>query len=42
MRYNTAYAACGISGDHRPSEADIVCTRDIIGGGKTLTGHFAV
>jgi len=29
MRYNTAYAACGITGDPSPSEADLRLTRRI-------------
>jgi DNA repair protein RadC len=36
MRYNTAYAACGISGDPSPSEADIKVTRDLIRAGQLL------
>ncbi|HWX20126.1 MAG TPA: JAB domain-containing protein [Candidatus Binatia bacterium] len=36
MRYNTAYAACGISGDPTPSEADIKVTRDLIRAGQLL------
>ena len=30
------YAACGISGDPAPSEADIKFTRDLIRGGQLL------
>ena len=29
MRYNPAYAACGITGDPSPSEADLGLTRRI-------------
>jgi RadC-like JAB domain len=29
MRYNTGYAACGITGDPSPSEADLRLTRRI-------------
>jgi DNA repair protein RadC len=36
MRYNTAYAACGISGDPSPSEADIRVTRELIRAGQLL------
>ena len=36
MRYNTAYAACGISGEPQPSEADIKVTRDLIRAGQLL------
>ena len=36
MRYNTAYAAYGISGDPTPSEADIKVTRDLIRAGQLL------
>ena len=36
MRYNTAYAVCGISGDPTPSEADIKVTRDLIRAGQLL------
>ena len=36
MRYNTAYAACGISGDPSPSEADIKVTRELIRAGQLL------
>ena len=36
MRYNTAYAVCGISGDPYPSEADIKITRDLIRAGQLL------
>jgi len=36
MRYNTTYAACGISGDPTPSEADIKVTRDLIRAGQLL------
>jgi len=36
MRYNTAYAACGISGESTPSEADIKITRDLIRAGQLL------
>jgi DNA repair protein RadC len=36
MRYNAAYAACGISGDPTPSEADIKVTRDLIRAGQIL------
>ena len=36
MRYNAAYAVCGISGDATPSEADIKVTRDLIRAGQLL------
>jgi DNA repair protein RadC len=36
MRYNTAYAAYGISGESTPSEADIKITRDLIRAGQLL------
>ena len=36
MRYNTAYAANGISGESTPSEADIKITRDLIRAGQLL------
>ena len=36
MRYNTTYAAIGISGDASPSEADIKMTRDLIRAGQLL------
>ena len=36
MRYNTAYAVSGISGDSTPSEADIKITRDLIRAGQLL------
>jgi DNA repair protein RadC len=36
MRYNTAYAANGISLDSTPSEADIKITRDLIRAGQLL------
>jgi DNA repair protein RadC len=36
MRYNTAYAGSGISGDPSPSEADIKVTRDLIRAGQLL------
>ena len=36
MRYNPRYAACGISGDPTPSEADIKVTRDLIRAGQLL------
>ena len=36
MRNKAAYAACGISGDPTPSEADIRVTRDLIRGGQLL------
>ena len=36
MRHNAAYAACGISGDPTPSEADIKITRDLIRAGQLL------
>jgi len=36
MRYNTAYAAYGITGDPTPSEADIKVTRDLIRAGQLL------
>ena len=36
MRHNPAYAACGISGDPTPSEADIKVTRDLIRAGQLL------
>jgi DNA repair protein RadC len=36
MRYNAAYAVCGISGDSTPSEADIKITRDLIRAGQLL------
>lgn len=36
MRYNTAYAVCGITGDPTPSEADIKVTRDLIRAGQLL------
>jgi len=36
MRHNPCYAACGISGDPTPSEADIKVTRDLIRAGQIL------
>jgi len=36
MRYNTTYAAYGISGESTPSEADIKVTRDLIRAGQLL------
>ena len=36
MRYNAAYAACGITGDPAPREADIKVTRDLIRTGQLL------
>jgi len=36
MRYNAAYAVCGISGESTPSEADIKITRDLIRAGQLL------
>ncbi len=36
MRHNPAYAACGISGDPNPSEADVKVTRDLIRAGQLL------
>ena len=36
MRYNAAYAVCGISGDPSPSEGDIKVTRDLIRGGQLI------
>ena len=36
MRYNTAYAAYGISGDPTPSDADIKVTRDLIRAGQLM------
>ena len=36
MRYNTAYAAYGISGESQPSEADIKVTRDLVRAGHLL------
>jgi hypothetical protein len=36
MRYNSAYSACGITGDPTPSEADIKVTRDLIRVGQLL------
>ena len=36
MRYNTAYAGSGISGDPAPSEADVKVTRDLIRAGHLL------
>jgi DNA repair protein RadC len=36
MRYNTGYAAYGISGDPTPSEADIKVTRDLIRAGQLM------
>ena len=36
MRYNTAYAAYGITGDPTPSEADIKVTRDLIRAGQLM------
>jgi DNA repair protein RadC len=36
MRYNPAYAACGISGDPSPSDADIKVTRDMIRASQLL------
>jgi DNA repair protein RadC len=36
MRYNTTYAAYGISGEATPSEADIKVTRDLIRAGQLL------
>jgi DNA repair protein RadC len=41
MRYNSAYAATGISGDPTPSEADIKITRDLIRAGVIIgNGNF--
>ena len=36
MRHNPCYAACGISGDPAPSEADIKVTRDLVRAGQLL------
>ena len=36
IEFNTAYAACGISGEPTPSEADIKITRDLIRAGQLL------
>jgi DNA repair protein RadC len=36
MRYNTTYAAYGITGESSPSEADIKVTRDLIRAGQLL------
>ena len=36
MRYNPAYAVCGISLDPTPSQADIKVTRDLIRAGQLL------
>ena len=36
MRYNPAYAVCGISGESAPSEADIKVTRDLIRAGQLI------
>jgi DNA repair protein RadC len=36
MRYNSAYADSGISGEWTPSEADIKITRDLIRAGQIL------
>jgi DNA repair protein RadC len=36
MRYNTAYAVSGISGESSPSDADIKATRDLIRAGQLL------
>src|SRR5258708_27446476 len=36
MRYNTGYAAYGISGDPSPSEADLRLTRRIVEASKIL------
>ena len=36
MRYNTAYAANGITGEPQPSEADIKVTRDLIRAGQLM------
>jgi DNA repair protein RadC len=36
MRYNTTYAAIGISGEPTPSEADIKITRDLIRAGQLI------
>jgi DNA repair protein RadC len=36
LRYNTAYAVSGISGDPSPSEADIKVTRDLTRAGKLM------
>ncbi len=40
MRYNPAYAACGISGDATPSEADIRLTRRINEASRILDLKF--
>src|ERR1700745_3801476 len=36
MRYNTCYAACGITGEPSPSEADLRLTRRILEAGRIL------
>ena len=36
MRHNTSYAACGITCDPQPSEADIKVTRDLIRAGTLM------
>ena len=36
MRYNTRYAAYGITGESTPSDADIKITRDLIRAGQLL------
>ncbi len=36
MRYNAAYAVCGITGDSTPSEADVRVTRDLIRPGQLM------
>ena len=36
MRYNPAYAECGITGEPEPSEADIKVTRDLVRAGQLL------
>jgi len=40
MRYNAAYAACGISGDPSPSEADMRLTRRILEASRILQLHL--
>jgi DNA repair protein RadC len=37
MRYNTCYAACGISGDPTPSAEDIRITRQLVDAGRVLS-----
>lgn len=40
MRYNAAYAVCGISGDPSPSDADVRLTRRVVEATRLLQIDF--